>query len=93
MYEPIHAELANLMRAVPEHMRSLNEATVNMCTQRVSGEINKDIKVMQVNLLKTLKENIKQEVCYHQYFQLFKCFYFSKNFNKLKLFLQMKNSR
>ncbi|XP_055296288.1 enhancer of mRNA-decapping protein 4 homolog isoform X3 [Sitodiplosis mosellana] len=62
MYEPIHAELANLMRAVPEQLRSLNEATVNMCTQRVSGEINKDIKVMQVNLLKTLKENIKQEI-------------------------------
>lgn len=75
MYEPIHAELANLMRAVPEQLRNLNEATVNMCTQRVSGEINKDIKVMQVNLLKTLKENIKQEVC-HSYFLFEKLNYF-----------------
>lgn len=63
MYEPIHAELANLMRAVPDQLRNLNEATVSMCTQRVTGEINKDIKVMQANLLKTLKENIKVEVC------------------------------
>lgn len=62
MYEPIHAELANLMRAVPDQLRNLNEATVSMCTQRVTGEINKDIKVMQANLLKTLKENIKMEV-------------------------------
>lgn len=72
MYEPIHCELANLMRAVPEQLRGLNEATVNMCTQRVSGEINKDIKVMQSNLLKTLKENIKQEVGHRsEYFKFF----------------------
>lgn len=64
MYEPIHAELANLMRAVPEQLRGLNEGTVNMCTQRVTGEINKDIKAMQLNLLKTLKDNIKMEVTY-----------------------------
>lgn len=62
MYEPIHAELSNMMRAVPDQLRSLSDATVNMCTQRVSSEINKDIKTMQVNLLKTLKDNIKMEV-------------------------------
>lgn len=62
MYEPIHAELSNLMRAVPEQLRNLNEATVNVCTQRVSSEINKDIKTMQANLVKSLKDNIKMEV-------------------------------
>ncbi|XP_031617309.1 enhancer of mRNA-decapping protein 4 homolog isoform X2 [Contarinia nasturtii] len=62
MYEPIHAELINIMQTVPEQLRSLNEASVNVCTQRVSNEINKDIKTMQVNLLKTLKENIKMEI-------------------------------
>lgn len=68
MYEPIHAELTNFLRSVPDQLRSLNEASVNVSTQRVSNEINKDIKTMQVNLLKTLKENIKMEVC-HYYFR------------------------
>lgn len=63
MYEPVHAELANLMRNVPDQLRNLNDASVNMCTQRVTGEINKDIKMMQTTLLKTLKDNIKMEVC------------------------------
>lgn len=62
MYEPIHAELSNLMRAVPDQLRNLNEATVSMCTQRITGEMNKDIKNMQVNLLKALKDNMKMEV-------------------------------
>lgn len=62
MYEPIHAELGNMMRAVPEQLRSLSDATVSMCTQRVTNEINKDIKTMQVNLMKTMKDNIKMEV-------------------------------
>lgn len=60
MYEPIHAELTNLMRAVPENLHKLNEASGNINAQRT--EINKDVKTMQVNLLKTLKDNIKQEV-------------------------------
>lgn len=65
MYEPIHAELTNIMRNVPEHLRSLNEASISLCTQRVSNDINKDIKNMQTNLLKTLKENIRMEVCHN----------------------------
>lgn len=64
MYEPIHAELGNMMRAVPDQLRNVNEATVSMCTQRITGELNKDIKAMQINLAKTLKENIKMEVCF-----------------------------
>lgn len=62
MYEPIHNELLNFIRSVPDKLQALNDATVSTCTQKVSGEINKDLKVMQVNLLKTLKENIKSEV-------------------------------
>lgn len=49
MYEPVHAELGNLMRAVPEQLRSLNEVSVN-------------IKTMQTHLMKALKDNIKMEV-------------------------------
>lgn len=62
MYEPIHNELLNFIRSVPEKLQALNDATVTNCTQKVNGEINKDLKVMQINLLKTLKENIKSEV-------------------------------
>lgn len=62
MYEPIHTELVNFMRSVPEQLRTLSDATVSTCTQRVSNDINKDMKVMQTNLLKTLRENIKAEV-------------------------------
>lgn len=62
MYEPIHAELGNLMRAVPDQLRNVNEATVQMCSQRIIAELNKDIKSLQVNLNKALKDNIKLEV-------------------------------
>lgn len=62
MYEPIHAELGNLMRAVPDQLRQVNEATVSMCSQRIIAELNKDIKSLQVNLNKALKDNIKLEV-------------------------------
>lgn len=64
MYEPIHAELVSFMRSVPEKLQLLSDSTVNTCTQRVGGEINKDLKIMQTNLLKTLKENIKSEVSF-----------------------------
>lgn len=68
MYEPVHSELVNLMRNIPEQLRGLNDATANSCSQRVSNDINKDLKTMQANLLKTLKENIKMEVCQFQRF-------------------------
>lgn len=61
-FEPIHNELLNFIRLVPDKLQALNDTTVSTCTQKVSGEINKDLKVMQINLLKTLKENIKSEV-------------------------------
>lgn len=63
MYEPIHAELGNLMRAVPDQLRNVNEATVSMCSQRIITELNKDIKSLQTNLTKAIKDNIKVEVC------------------------------
>lgn len=63
MYEPIHAELGNLMRAVPDQLRNVNEATVSMCAQRIITEMNKDMKLMQTNLTKALKDNVKVEVC------------------------------
>lgn len=62
MHEPIHAELDNMMRAVPEQLHSLSDAAVNMCTQRITNDINKDVKTMQVNLMKAMKDNIKMEV-------------------------------
>lgn len=62
MYEPIHAELGNLMRAVPDQLRNVNDATITMCTQRIITELNKDIKSLQTNLAKAMKENIKIEV-------------------------------
>lgn len=61
-YEPIHTELVKLLRSVPDQLRSMNDTTVTSSTQRVSAEINKDLKSMQSNLLKSLKENIKMEV-------------------------------
>lgn len=63
MYEPIHAELGNLMRAVPDQLRNVNEATVSMCSQRIITELNKDMKSLQTNLAKAMKDNIKVEVC------------------------------
>lgn len=61
-YEPIHAELVKLMRTIPDQMRNMNDMIVNSCSQRVTNEVNKDLKSMQSNLLKNLKENLKLEV-------------------------------
>lgn len=63
MYEPIHNELVNLMRSVPEQLKQLSDSTVNSCSQKVSSDINKDLKVIQANILKSLKDNLKNEVC------------------------------
>lgn len=80
MYEPIHTELVNFMRSVPEQLRALNDATVNSCTQRVSNDINKDMKTMQTNLLKTLRENIKTEVKLATFFKIFNKYLFLHRF-------------
>lgn len=62
MYEPIHNELVNLMRSVPDQLKLISDSTVSTCTQKISHDINKDLKAIQANLLKTLKDNIKNEV-------------------------------
>lgn len=62
MYEPIHNELVQLMRSVPEQLKQLTDSTVSTCTQKVSSEINKDLKAIQANLLKSIKDNLKNEV-------------------------------
>lgn len=62
MYEPIHNELITLMHSVPDQLKQLTDSTVSTCTQKVSHDINKDLKTIQANLLKTLKDNIKNEV-------------------------------
>lgn len=61
-YEPIHKELVTLMKSVPDQLKHLSDATISSCTQKVSSDINKDLKAIQSNLLKTLKDNIKNEV-------------------------------
>lgn len=80
MYEPIHNELLNLMRSVPEQLRSLNDATVTTCTQKVTNEVNKDLKMLQTNLLKTLKDNIKSEVSRSHCLSFRRSFHLSINF-------------
>ena len=64
------------MRAVPDQLRNVNEATVSMCTQRIITELNKDIKSLQINLNKALKDNIKLEVCRRIWHSLFWVFTF-----------------
>lgn len=50
------------MRSVPEQLKQLSDSSVSSCTQKVSSDINKDLKAIQANLLKTLKDNLKNEV-------------------------------
>lgn len=61
-YQPLHDETTSLLMAVPDQLKSASEATINTCTNRIQHDINKDLKTLQVNLVKTLRDSVKKEV-------------------------------
>lgn len=61
-YQPMQEETTSLLLAVPEQLKSSSEATITTCTNRIQSEITKDLKALQVNLVKSLRDSVKKEV-------------------------------
>lgn len=61
-YEPIQDELIGLLQSIPEQLKLASDTTISGCTAQLNGEIQKDLKAMQVNLVKTIRDNVKNEV-------------------------------
>lgn len=63
-YQPLHEETTSLLLAVPEQLKSVSETTITTCTSRIQNEMIKDLKALQVNLVKSLRDSVKKEVRY-----------------------------
>lgn len=61
-YQPSHEETTSLLLAVPEQLKIASEATITSCTNRMQSDITKDLKALQVNLTKSLRDSVKKEV-------------------------------
>ncbi|KAJ6649871.1 Enhancer of mRNA-decapping protein 4 like [Pseudolycoriella hygida] len=61
-YQPMHDETTSLLLSVPDQLKSVSEATITSCTNRIQTEMLKDLKALQVNLAKSLREAVKKEM-------------------------------
>lgn len=61
-FEPLLKELAKFMHSVPEQLQDISVRTVNSCMDKVGGDITRDLKAIQANMLRTVQNNIKSEV-------------------------------
>lgn len=61
-YQPMHDETTSLLMAVPEQLKSVSETTIATCTNRIQNDIIKDLKALQVNLVKSVRDSVKKEV-------------------------------
>lgn len=64
-FQPVHDQqekLAVSMRALPEQFKVTNEKVMNSFSAQIIHEVNKDFKTLQLNVLKLIKESVKQEV-------------------------------
>lgn len=63
-YEPAHDEIIVQLNAVPEQLKKAADSTIVACTAQLSHDIQRDLKTMQVNLVKTIRDNVKNEVIF-----------------------------
>lgn len=62
-YQPMQEESTSLLLAIPEQLKSVSETTITTCTNRMQNDIIKDLKALQINMVKAVRDNIKKEVC------------------------------
>lgn len=60
--KPIYDELTGLLQALPAQLKAANDSAVISCTSQMNHDIQRDLKAMQVNLVKTIRDNVKNEV-------------------------------
>lgn len=63
-FQPVHDQqekLLTTMRGMPEQFKVTNEKLINSATAQILHEVNKDFKTLQLNVLKLIKESVKQQ--------------------------------
>lgn len=61
-YQPAHDEIIGLLNKMPEQLKSLTSGSIASCSSQIHSDIAKDLRTLQVNLTKSLRDNIKIEV-------------------------------
>lgn len=61
-YEPVHDEMVTLLNALPVQLKQATDSAVTAYTAQLNHELQRDLKSMQVNLVKTIRDNVKNEV-------------------------------
>lgn len=59
---PVYDELKQLLQTLPVQLKTANESAVASCTSQMNHDIQRDLKAMQMNLVKTIRDNVKNEV-------------------------------
>lgn len=62
-YQPMQEESTSLILAIPEQLKNVSETAITTCTNRIHNDIIKDLKALQINMVKAVRDNIKKEVC------------------------------
>lgn len=60
--KPVYDELTRLLQTLPAQLKAANDSAVSSCTSQMNHDIQRDLKAMQVNLVKTIRDNVKNEV-------------------------------
>lgn len=47
---------------MPEQLKSITSGSIANCTSQIHSDVAKDLRTLQVNLTKSLRDNIKMEV-------------------------------
>jgi enhancer of mRNA-decapping protein 4 len=55
-------EIVDLIRSTPSKISSEIESSVKRCTSETVAEVNRDYKLLQANIVRTVREHIKQEI-------------------------------
>lgn len=61
-YQPVHEEIIGLLNGMPETLKAISANSVTSCTTQIHNDIAKDLRTLQLNLTKSLRDNIKNEV-------------------------------
>lgn len=60
--KPVYDDLTRLLQTLPALLKAANDSAVSSCTSQMNHDIQRDLKAMQVNLVKTIRDNVKNEV-------------------------------
>lgn len=61
-YEPLRDHITTLSSLVPDQVKTINEATLNSLGTKLSLDVQRELKSMQLKMMETVRESVKTEV-------------------------------